>query len=42
VYNLPIAAFSLTSLDSQCYSGNSYCFKEAATQGPAPSLPLTT
>ncbi len=40
VYNLPVAGFSLTSLDSQCYSGNSYCFKEAATQGLAPSLPL--
>lgn len=42
VYNLPTAAFSLTSLDSQCYTGNLYCFKEAALQGPAPSLPLTT
>lgn len=42
VYNLPVATFALTSLDSQCFTGNSYCFTESATPGPAPSLPLTT
>ena len=40
VYNLPIAAFSLTSQDSQCFTNNVYCFKEAAQRAPAPSLPL--
>ncbi len=40
VYNLPLPAFSLTNLDSQCYKGNSYCFINQSAPGAFPSLPL--
>ncbi|MDZ4666485.1 MAG: hypothetical protein SGJ00_01255, partial [bacterium] len=41
VYNKPAANFQLTSLDSQCFKYNNYCFKDITTQAPAPSLPLS-
>jgi gliding motility-associated-like protein len=40
VYNKPIADFQLTSLDSQCFKYNSYCFKDLTQQAAFPSLPL--
>lgn len=40
VYNRPVANFQLTSLDSQCFKYNQYCFKDLTTQAPFPSLPL--
>jgi gliding motility-associated-like protein len=41
VYNRPVANFQLTSLDSQCFKNNVYCFKDLTTVAPAPSLPLS-
>ena len=41
VYNPPTANVALTSLDSQCYKGNSYCFLNNSTLGSFPSLPLS-
>ncbi len=42
VYNPPTAAITLTSLDSQCYKGNTYCFLNNSTIGAFPSLPVGT
>lgn len=41
VYNKPAANFMLTTLDSQCFKYNYYCFKDLTNMAPAPSLPLS-
>lgn len=40
VYNKPVANFVMTSIDSQCFKYNVYCFKDLTAQAASPSLPL--
>lgn len=41
VYNLPVSNFSLTTLDSQCFTNNYYGYLNSSAQGAFPSLPLS-